>query len=104
MTTMKLIQKRFLKGTREFEIIDDAVYVRIKGLLKEEKLTVGLSMLNPEPVKNGVELEFFSRTQQEPLLSLFLNTPNAEEFNAFVDALKEKALAEYNAFAGVKDE
>ena len=59
--TMKLIQKRFLKGTREFEILDeDAVYVRIKGLLKEEKLTVSLSMLNPEPVVNGSELEFYS--------------------------------------------
>ncbi|NIQ09905.1 MAG: hypothetical protein GWN55_13830, partial [Phycisphaerae bacterium] len=57
---MKLVQKRFFKCVRQFEIIDDAVYARIKGLLKEEKLTVGLFMLNPEPVVNGSELEFHS--------------------------------------------
>jgi len=100
--TIKLIQKRFLKGTREFEIIEDTVYVRIKGLLKEEKLTVGLSILNPEPVVNGSELEFHSRSRNGPMLSLFLNKPNAEEFNAFVDVLKQRALREDKAFAGVE--
>ena len=36
---MKLIQKDLLKGTREFEIVDDVVNVRIKKPFKEEKLT-----------------------------------------------------------------
>jgi len=87
---MKLVQKRFLKGSREFEIIDDAVYVRIKGVLKEEKMTVGLSMLKPEPVMNGLELEFHGRAQRETLLSLFVDTPDAETFNDFVETLKQK--------------
>ena len=102
--TMKLVQKRFLKGTREFEIIDeDAVYVRIKGLLKEEKVTVSLSMLNPEPVVNGSELEFYSDYKGRPLISLLLNNPNAEEFNAFVDTLKKEIIGEDDTLARVDD-
>ena len=101
---MKLIQKRIFKGTREFEILDDAVCIRIKGLLKEEKMTVGLSMLNPEPVVNGSELEFHGHANRGPLVSLFLNKPNTEEFNAFVDQLKQRSLGEGNPFAGAKAE
>ena len=103
--TMKLVQKRFLKGTREFEIIDDdAVYVRIRGLLKEEKLTVSLSMLNPEPVVNGSELEFYSDYKGRPVLSLLLNKPNAVEFNAFIDTLKKKIIGEDEIFSSVDDD
>lgn len=98
--TTKLKQKRFFQGTREFEIIDDAVYVRIKGLLKEEKLAVDVSTLNPEPLVNGSELEFHGRSRQGPMLSLFLNNPNAEEFNVFVDTLKQRALEKGNATSG----
>ena len=102
--TMKLVQKRFLKGTREFEIIDeDTVYVRIKGLLKEEKVTVSLSMLNPEPVVNGSELEFYSDYKGRTLISLLLNKPNAEEFNAFVDTLKKEIIGEDDIFSRVDD-
>lgn len=102
---MKLVQKRFLKGTREFEIIDDdTLYVRIKRLLKEEKLTVSLSMLNPEPVVNGSELEFYSDYKGRPVLSLLLNKPNAVEFNAFIDTLKKKIIGEDDTFASVDDD
>lgn len=101
--TMKLIQKRFLKGTREFEITDDVVNVRIKPPFKaEDKLTVPLDILNPDPVVNGSYLEFHSRVKCGPLLSLFLNSPNAEEFNTFVGTLKQRALDKYSAFAGIR--
>ena len=102
-TTMKLIQKKFLKGTREFEIAGDVINVRLKSPLKEEKLTVMLSILNPEPVVNEPFLEFHSRVQCGPLLSLFMDTPSAEEFETFVTELKRRALQEYNAFAGLKN-
>ena len=103
--TMKLVQKRFLKDTREFEIIDDeAVYVRIRRFLKEEKLTVSLSMLNPEPVVNGSELEFYSDYKGRPVISLLLNKPNAVEFNAFIDTLKKKIIGEDDTFASVDDD
>lgn len=100
--SMKLTQKRFLKGTREFEIIDDAIHVRIKTPFNKEKLTVSLSMLNPNPVVNQACLEFHGRDTNEPLLSLFLNQPNPEEFDGFVEALKRRVLEEYSVAAGVK--
>lgn len=99
---MRLVQKQLLKGNREFEIIDDVVNFRIKTLLKEEKLTVDLSILNPEPVVNEPFLEFHSRVKCGPLLSLLIDKPNSQEFNAFVDELKQRARQAYNAFAGLK--
>jgi len=99
---MKLVQKQFLKGSREFEIVDDAINVRIRTPFKEEKITVVLTVLNPEPTVNGSFLEFHSRVKCGPLLSLLMDKPNTTEFNAFVDELKRRARAEYNAFAGLK--
>jgi hypothetical protein len=100
--SMKLVQKHFLKGSREFEIVDDAINVRIKSPFKEEKITVVLTVLNPEPVVNKPFLEFHSRVKCGPLLSLLIDKPNTEEFNAFVNELKRRAREEYNAFAGLK--
>ena len=99
---MKLVQKNFLKDTREFEIADDVVSVRIKSLFKEEKITVVLAILNPEPVVNLPFMEFHSRVKCSPLLSLKINKPNTDKFNAFVNELKQRIRQEYNAFAGLK--
>lgn len=99
---MKLVQKQFLKGSTEFEIADEVVNVRFKTPFKEEKTTVVLTILNPEPVVNEPYLEFHSRVKCGPLMSLLIDKPNAEEFNAFVDELKQRARQEYNAFAGIK--
>ena len=100
--TTKLVQKHLLKGTQEFELRDNEVRVRINGPLKKKELSVPLEILNPEPVINGSKLDFHSRVKCGPMFSLYLNKPNPEEFNAFVEAVKEKALKEYNAFAGIK--
>jgi hypothetical protein len=99
---MKLVQKQFKKGSREYEITDDVVEIRMKTPFKEEKLTVMLTMLDPEPVINKPFLEFHSRVKCGPLLSLILDKPNTEAFNAFVNQLKIRAREEYNAFAGLK--
>lgn len=101
-TTMKLVQKHLLKGTREFEIADELVHVRIRTPFREEKATVVLSMLNPEPAVNGSRLEFYSRVKGHPLLALYRNKPDAESFDRFVDTLKRRARAEYDAFAGLR--
>lgn len=98
--TSKLVQKRFLKGSRVFEIVGDFVYVRLKSPFKEEKLTLGLSTIDPEPVVTESELEFHGRARTGPLLSLLRDNPNAEEFIAFVSTLKQRVLEEYSAFAG----
>lgn len=101
---MKLIQKVFLKGTREFEIVDDVINVSIKSRLKEERLTVVLSIVNPDPAVNGSFLDFYSRVKADDVLfSLYLDKPNADEFNAFVNALKRRARGEFHAFTGLRD-
>lgn len=102
--TIKLIQKQFLKGSRQFEIIDDAVYVRIKGLLKEEKLNIGLSMLDPDPVINNSYLEFYGRNRHEPVLSMHINQPSPDEFNAFVETLKMKISEATRGATDIDDE
>ena len=99
---MKLVQKQLFKGIREFEIIDATINSRIKTLLKESNLTVDLAMINPEPEVNGLFLEFHSRVKCDPLLSLWIDKPNAKEFNAFVEELKQRARQEYNLFAGLR--
>jgi hypothetical protein len=99
---MKLIQRRFLKGSREFEILEGNVHVRIKTLRKEEKLTVSLAILNPEPVVNRPFLEFHSRVKCGPLLSLLLDNPDTKAFSAFVDELKQRAREEYSEFTGLR--
>lgn len=99
---MKLVQKRFLRGIREFEIAEDIVNVRLKTPFKEEKVSVMLTILNPEPEVNEPFLEFHSRVKCSPLLSLWIDKPNAEAFNTFVAELKRRAREEYNAFAGLK--
>jgi hypothetical protein len=98
----KLIQKHFLHGTQAFELRDDVVKVKIKSPFKGTKeLDIVLAILNPEPVIEGSRLHFHSRVKCGPLMSLYLNKPNPEAFNAFVTAVKDKAQKEYGAFAGL---
>ena len=99
---MKLIQKNLLKGTAEYELTDEEVRIRIKTLLNEKIKSVPLEILNPEPVINGNQLDFHSRVKRGPLISLQLNKPDEKTFNTFVDALKQKALEQFNDFAGLK--
>ena len=98
---MKLIQKHLFRGTREFEVVNDVIHVRIKTPFKEEKITVGLTVLDPEPVINKPYVEFNSRAEAEPLLSLFMDKPNTDEFNAFVVALQQRVLEAIDGFSGL---
>ncbi|MEJ2620812.1 MAG: hypothetical protein P8163_11240 [Candidatus Thiodiazotropha sp.] len=99
----KLIQKDLFKGTQEFELVDDHIDIRIKApFKKEETLTVMLTVLDPEPVISQSALHFNSRVNGEPLISMFLGKPNTDQFNDFVNAIKQKAFEEFNAFAGLQ--
>ncbi len=99
----KLVQKHILYGSREFELRDNFIKVKVNSLLDENKdFKVELAMINPEPIISKSRLEFHSRVKCRPLLSFYINKPNAKEFNAFVDAIKEKAKKEFNSFAGIK--
>lgn len=99
---MKLVQKQFLKGGREFEIVDDMVTMKLRSAMREENSSVSLAVLNPEPVDNGGFVEFHSRVKCGPLLSLLRDKPNASEFGAFVDELSRRAREEYLRFAGLR--
>lgn len=99
--SLKLTQKNLFKGIREFEIVDDHVNISITSRFKQESLSVTLAVLNPEPVITRSSLEFLSRVNGEPLITLALSKPNVAEFNAFVNTLKQMALAEYNAISGI---
>ena len=100
--TLKLIQKHILYGRREFELCDDLIKIKVSSLLDENKdFEVELAMINPEPIISRSRVEFHSRVKCRPLISLYLNKPNAKEFNTFVDALKSKAKNDFNSFAGI---
>ena len=63
---------------------------------------VMLTILNPMPEVDKNMLHFHSRVKCGPLLSLYLNKPNKEAFDAFVETVKYLALKEYKTFAGIK--
>ena len=97
----KLTQKKLFRGTHEYEILEDQIHVRIKSGFKEENFSVTLAVLNPEPIITRTHLEFISRVNGESLLSLALTRRNVTVFNEFVNTLKQRALAEYNAISGM---
>lgn len=102
--SQKLVQKSIIHGTQEYELRDDVIRVKISHPFKGKKeLDVVLAILNPEPVIEGSRLHFHSKVKCGPLMSLFLNKPNKQEFDAFVQAVIDKATKEYNTFAGIKD-
>jgi hypothetical protein len=91
-----------MKGSREFELVDDHVNIRTKAPFKEpEEIIVMLTVLDPEPVITKSSLNFVSRVNGCTLISLLLGKPNTEEFNAFVSAVKQRALEEFSSFAGL---
>jgi hypothetical protein len=100
--TERLVQRDLFKGTQELEIDGEEVRVRIRSWFREENLTVMLTVLNPEPVIRKSRVEFLSRVNGEPLLSLYAGKPDAESFNAFVGLLKQRARDEYGAFTGLR--
>lgn len=101
--TQTLIQKHFLHGSQVLELQDEVIKIKINSLLKGKKeLDIDLAILNPEPVIKGSQLHFHSRVKCGPLISLYLNKPNKQEFNAFVESVSAKAKSEYDAFAGLK--
>jgi len=102
--TDRLIQRHLLKGTQEFEIRDDLLRVTSRRLFGGGKtLEFVLASLNPEPVENAGRLEFYGRVKCGPMLSLDVDKPDPESFQAFVNALKTKIRDEYGAFTGGKD-
>jgi hypothetical protein len=95
----RLVQQQFLKGKQEFQIFEEVVNVRFKTLFKEKEKSVSLLIIDPEPVIEEPYLHFRDSVRRDPVLTLYLNKPNPSEFNAFVDELKQRVMAQ-NAFRG----
>jgi len=83
----KIAQKHPVKGTREFELVNDTIEYRVKSVFGDEELTVVLSVLDPKPVTKGSMLHFVSEVNREPLVKMFVDKPDAATFNAFVETL-----------------
>ena len=92
--TTKLVQKDPERGTREFELVDDAIEYRMSGPFGDEELSVVLSVLSPEPVIDDSMMYFLSEVNREALIKLFLDLPDAEKFAEFVHTLKQRIREE----------
>lgn len=92
--TTRLAQKHTIKGSREFELVDDEVRYIIKSPLRTESLSVVLSVLDPEPLISGSTLSFVSQVNREPLVELFLDEPDRETFNQFVSTMRRRIIEE----------
>jgi len=92
--TTKIAQKHPKDGTREFELVDDAIEYRISGPFGDEELSVVLSVLSPEPVVDGAMLYFLSEVNREALVKMFIDLPDVETFNDFVRTLKQRIREE----------
>ena len=78
------------KGSREFELVDDEINYRMSGPLGDEELSVVLSALSPEPVRDESMLYFVSGVNREPLIKLFVDLPDADSFASFVSILQRR--------------
>ena len=92
--TTRLAQKHAIKGSREFELVDDEVRYIIKSPLRTESLSVVLNVLDPEPLISGSTLSFVSQVNREPLVELFLDEPDRETFNQFVSTMRRRIIEE----------
>ena len=92
--TVRIVQKHPDRGTREFELVDDAIEYRISSPLGDEELSVVLSVLSPEPVVDGSMMYFVSEVNREALIKLFVDLPDAETFAAFVRTIKQRIREE----------
>jgi len=92
--TTKIIQKHADRGTREFELVDDAIEYRISSPFGDEALSVVFSVLSPVPVVDGEMLYFLSEINREALIKLFVDLPDAETFAEFVRTVKHRIKEE----------
>ena len=90
----KIVQIHPDQGTREFELVDDAIEYRISSPFGDEELSVVLSVLSPEPVVDGSMMYFISEVNREALIKLFVDLPDARTFEGFVHTVKQRIREE----------
>ena len=92
--TTRIVQIHPDRGTREFELVDDAIEYKISSPFGDEELSVVLSVLSPEPVVDGSMMYFLSEVNREALIKMFVDLPDAETFAEFVRTLRERIREE----------
>ncbi len=92
--TTTIAQKDPIKGTREFQLVGDEVQYSIDSPIKTESLSVVLNVLDPEPVISGSMFAFVSQVNREPLVELFLDNPDKESFDRFVETMRRRITEE----------
>ncbi len=92
--TNKIVQKHPDLGTREFELVDDAIEYRISSQFGDEELSVVLSVLAPKPVVDGSMMYFISEVNREALIKMFIDLPDAETFAKFVNTVQQRIREE----------
>lgn len=92
--TNKIIQQHPDLGTREFELVDDAIEFRINNQFADEELSVVLSVLDPEPVVDGSMMYFVSEVNREALIKMFVDMPDTETFARFVGTVQQRIREE----------
>ncbi len=102
--TSTLTQKHPLKGSREFKIIEDEIHYTINSPFKNDSLSVLFDVLDPNPLITSSMLSFKSKVNNEPLVELFLNKPNKEAFDQFVETIRQKIIENDFGRFRVKDE
>ena len=90
----KIVQIHPDQGTREFELVDDAIEYHISSPFGDEELSVVLSVLSPEPVVDGSMMYFISEVNREALIKLFVDLPDARTFEGFVNTVKQRIREE----------
>ena len=90
----RIAQKHPERGTREFELVDDAIEYRISGNFGDEELSVVLSVLAPEPVVDGSMLYFVSEVNREALIKMFVDLPDKETLAQFVSTVQQRIREE----------
>ena len=92
--TNKITQKHPNNGTREFELVDDAIEYKISNQFGDEELSVVLSVLSPEPVEDGAMIYFVSEVNREALIKLFVDLPDSDTFSGFVQTVQQRIREE----------
>ena len=88
--TSILVQKHPIKGTREFQLVDDEIQYTIQSPFKTSSLSVLLDILEADPVISDSTLSFVSKVNKEPLVELLLDKPDKEAFDQFVTKIRLK--------------
>ena len=92
--TTRIFQEHPERGTREFELVDDAIEYKISSPFSNEELSVVLSVLAPEPVVDGSMMYFVSEVNREALIKLFVDLPDPATFSGFVGTVKQRIREE----------